>query len=81
MLIFTGSIWSLVGAMLYAVYIVMIKRKVDREDKLDIPMFFGKNMFNLWGYLLWMISLGFCSRGNKEAFLFSSIWFFKAVRF
>lgn len=45
MLIFTGSIWSLVGAMLYAVYIVMIKRKVDREDKLDIPMFFGKNMF------------------------------------
>ncbi|XP_028356815.1 solute carrier family 35 member F5 isoform X3 [Physeter macrocephalus] len=35
-----GSIWSLVGAMLYAVYIVMIKRKVDREDKLDIPMFF-----------------------------------------
>lgn len=46
-LTFTGSIWSLVGAMLYAVYIVMIKRKVDREDKLDIPMFFGKNMFNL----------------------------------
>lgn len=36
--------------MLYAVYIVMIKRKVDREDKLDIPMFFGKNMFSLWDY-------------------------------
>lgn len=32
--------------MLYAVYIVMIKRKVDREDKLDIPMFFGKNKNN-----------------------------------
>lgn len=30
--------------MLYAVYIVMIKRRVDREDKLDIPMFFGKHM-------------------------------------
>lgn len=30
--------------MLYAVYIVMIKRRVDREDKLDIPMFFGKEM-------------------------------------
>lgn len=28
--------------MLYAVYIVMIKRRVDREDKLDIPMFFGR---------------------------------------
>lgn len=32
--------------MLYAVYIVMIKRKVDREDKLDIPMFFGKTKNN-----------------------------------
>lgn len=39
-----GSLWSLAGAMLYAVYIVMIKRRVDREDKLDIPMFFGKEM-------------------------------------
>ncbi|KAG2459193.1 S35F5 protein, partial [Polypterus senegalus] len=37
----SGSVWSLMGAVLYAVYIVMIKRKVDREDKLDIPMFFG----------------------------------------
>ncbi|NWX43003.1 S35F5 protein, partial [Steatornis caripensis] len=47
-----GSVWSLVGAMLYAVYIVMIKRKVDREDKLDIPMFFGfVGLFNL--LLLW----------------------------
>uniref|UniRef100_A0A8D2APT1 Solute carrier family 35 member F5 n=1 Tax=Sciurus vulgaris TaxID=55149 RepID=A0A8D2APT1_SCIVU len=47
-----GSIWSLVGAMLYAVYIVMIKRKVEREDKLDIPMFFGfVGLFNL--LLLW----------------------------
>ncbi|KAF7241940.1 Solute carrier family 35 member F5 [Varanus komodoensis] len=47
-----GSLWSLVGAMLYAIYIVMIKRKVDREDKLDIPMFFGfVGLFNL--LLLW----------------------------
>ncbi|XP_067405652.1 solute carrier family 35 member F5 isoform X3 [Emydura macquarii macquarii] len=47
-----GSLWSLVGAVLYAVYIVMIKRKVDREDKLDIPMFFGfVGLFNL--LLLW----------------------------
>jgi len=42
--------------MFYAVYIVMIKRKVDREDKLDIPMFFGKYMFNLLGYLLDIIN-------------------------
>ncbi|XP_006636420.1 solute carrier family 35 member F5 [Lepisosteus oculatus] len=47
-----GSLWSLVGAVLYAVYIVMIKRKVDREDKLDIPMFFGfVGLFNL--LLIW----------------------------
>ncbi|XP_064420042.1 solute carrier family 35 member F5 isoform X2 [Latimeria chalumnae] len=47
-----GSLWSLAGAMLYAIYVVMIKRKVDREDKLDIPMFFGfVGLFNL--LLLW----------------------------
>uniref|UniRef100_A0A3B4FZ90 Solute carrier family 35 member F5 n=1 Tax=Pundamilia nyererei TaxID=303518 RepID=A0A3B4FZ90_9CICH len=47
-----SSLWSLAGAMLYAVYIVMIKRRVDREDKLDIPMFFGfVGLFNL--LLLW----------------------------
>lgn len=47
-----GSLWSLAGAMLYAVYIVLIKRRVDREDKLDIPMFFGfVGLFNL--LLLW----------------------------
>ncbi|KAF3824519.1 hypothetical protein GH733_008804 [Mirounga leonina] len=45
-----GSIWSLVGAMLYAVYIVMIKRKVDREDKLDIPMFFGFFLLHYTGF-------------------------------
>ncbi|XP_061782462.1 solute carrier family 35 member F5-like isoform X2 [Nerophis lumbriciformis] len=47
-----GSLWSLAGALLYAVYIVLIKRLVDREDKLDIPMFFGfVGLFNL--LLLW----------------------------
>uniref|UniRef100_A0A3P9HAR0 Solute carrier family 35 member F5 n=1 Tax=Oryzias latipes TaxID=8090 RepID=A0A3P9HAR0_ORYLA len=47
-----GCLWSLAGAVLYAVYIVMIKRRVDREDKLDIPMFFGfVGLFNL--LLLW----------------------------
>ncbi|XP_051937978.1 solute carrier family 35 member F5-like isoform X2 [Hippocampus zosterae] len=47
-----GSLWSLAGAVLYAVYVVMIKRWVDREDKLDIPMFFGfVGLFNL--LLLW----------------------------
>uniref|UniRef100_A0A4W4GVT4 Solute carrier family 35 member F5 n=1 Tax=Electrophorus electricus TaxID=8005 RepID=A0A4W4GVT4_ELEEL len=47
-----GSLWSLLGALLYAVYIVMLKRKVDREERLDIPMFFGfVGLFNL--LLLW----------------------------
>ncbi|XP_034041986.1 solute carrier family 35 member F5-like [Thalassophryne amazonica] len=47
-----GSLWSLAGAVLYAIYIVMIKRRVDREDKLNIPMFFGfVGLFNL--LLLW----------------------------
>uniref|UniRef100_W5LQT8 Solute carrier family 35 member F5 n=1 Tax=Astyanax mexicanus TaxID=7994 RepID=W5LQT8_ASTMX len=47
-----GSLWSLLGAGLYAIYIVMLKRKVDREEKLDIPMFFGfVGLFNL--LLLW----------------------------
>uniref|UniRef100_A0A8B9RHC6 Solute carrier family 35 member F5 n=1 Tax=Astyanax mexicanus TaxID=7994 RepID=A0A8B9RHC6_ASTMX len=46
------SLWSLLGAGLYAIYIVMLKRKVDREEKLDIPMFFGfVGLFNL--LLLW----------------------------
>lgn len=45
---YVGSLWSLVGAMLYAVYIVMIKRRVDREDKLDIPMFFGEGALRLY---------------------------------
>ncbi|TSK92871.1 Solute carrier family 35 member F5 [Bagarius yarrelli] len=38
-----GCLWSLLGAVLYAVYIVMLKRKVDREEKLDIPMFFAED--------------------------------------
>ncbi|GFS11141.1 solute carrier family 35 member F5-like [Elysia marginata] len=36
-----GAIWSLVSAALYAFYLVLIKRRVENEDKMDIPMFFG----------------------------------------
>ncbi|XP_060786130.1 solute carrier family 35 member F5-like isoform X3 [Neoarius graeffei] len=47
-----GFLWSLLGAILYAVYIVLLKRKVDREEKLDIPLFFGfVGLFSL--LLLW----------------------------
>ncbi|GFO38600.1 solute carrier family 35 member f5-like [Plakobranchus ocellatus] len=36
-----GAIWALVSAALYSFYLVLIKRKVENEDKMDIPMFFG----------------------------------------
>ena len=36
-----GAGWTLAGAMCYASYLVLLKRKVDHEDKLSIPMFFG----------------------------------------
>ena len=37
-----GAILSLVSAFFYALYLVFLRRKVDHEDKMDIPMFFGK---------------------------------------
>ena len=37
-----GALWALAGAIFYAVYLVALRRRVDHEDKLDIPLFFGK---------------------------------------
>ena len=37
-----GSIWSLVGAFLYAVYIVLMRFNVVHDAMLNFPMFFGK---------------------------------------
>ena len=37
-----GALWALAGAFLYACYIVLLRARVDHEDKLDLPMFFGK---------------------------------------
>ena len=37
-----GVLWALSGAILYAVYLVALRRRVDHEDKLDIPLFFGE---------------------------------------
>ncbi|XP_041374495.1 solute carrier family 35 member F5-like [Gigantopelta aegis] len=36
-----GALWAVVGALCYALYLVSLRRKVDHEDKFDIPMFFG----------------------------------------
>jgi len=36
-----GALWTLAGALSYSSYIVFLRRKIDHEDKLDVPMFFG----------------------------------------
>ncbi|XP_065579097.1 solute carrier family 35 member F5-like isoform X3 [Artemia franciscana] len=52
-----GAIWSLVGAVSYAGYLVVFKYKVNDESALDIRMFFGfvglMNTIILWpGFFL-----------------------------
>ncbi|ODN05339.1 Solute carrier family 35 member F5 [Orchesella cincta] len=47
-----GAIFALVSAFFYAAYLVFLRKKVDHEEKLDIPLFFGfVGLFNL--LLLW----------------------------
>ncbi|KFM59875.1 Solute carrier family 35 member F5, partial [Stegodyphus mimosarum] len=47
-----GAVWSILGAFFYAAYVVLLRRKVDSEEMLDIPMFFGfVGLFNL--LLMW----------------------------
>jgi solute carrier family 35 protein F5 len=47
-----GTIFALISAFFYASYLVFLRKKVDHEDKLDIPMFFGfVGLFNL--IILW----------------------------
>ncbi|XP_039277857.1 LOW QUALITY PROTEIN: solute carrier family 35 member F5 [Nilaparvata lugens] len=47
-----GAILSLISAFFYACYLVLLRRKVDHEDKMDIPVFFGfVGLFNF--LLLW----------------------------
>ena len=36
-------LWALAGAILYALYLVLLRRRVDNEEKLNIPMFFGES--------------------------------------
>ncbi|CAL4236308.1 unnamed protein product, partial [Meganyctiphanes norvegica] len=36
-----GVLWSLVGAVVYAMYMVFLRRKVPSEDRMDFTMFFG----------------------------------------
>ncbi|KAJ8936034.1 hypothetical protein NQ318_015440 [Aromia moschata] len=47
-----GAVQSLFSAFFYATYLVFLRKKVDHEDKIDIPLFFGfVGLFNL--VLLW----------------------------
>lgn len=36
-----GIIWSLVSALGYAAYLVNLRRKVQDENQMSLPMFFG----------------------------------------
>lgn len=40
-----GAVWSILGAFFYAAYIVLLRRKIDNEELLDFPMFFGRFLF------------------------------------
>lgn len=42
-----GVVLSLFSALFYAAYLVFLRRKVDNEDKMDIPLFFGNTQINL----------------------------------
>ncbi|KAB7505358.1 Solute carrier family 35 member F5, partial [Armadillidium nasatum] len=47
-----GVMWSFVGALFYAFYMVFLKRQVPSEEKMDLPMFFGfVGLFN--AIILW----------------------------
>ncbi|XP_071941987.1 solute carrier family 35 member F5-like [Antedon mediterranea] len=61
-----GSLWALCGAVLYAIYMVMLKKKVDNEDRIDIPMFFG--FVGLFNFLI--IWPGFFLMSNLHLELF-----------
>lgn len=51
-----GITLAIFSAFFYACYLVMVKRKSDIEEKIDIPLFFG--FVGLWNLLLlWPIFL------------------------
>ena len=45
-----GDLYAIAGAILYAVYLVLIRHKVGEDRKLDIPLFFG--FVGLFGALI-----------------------------
>lgn len=61
-----GEIYALLGAFLYACYLVMLRRKVGDEDKLDIPLFFG--FVGLFGALLFWPGFFILHYAEQEVF-------------
>lgn len=37
-----GAVLALLSAFFYASYLVLVKHKSDTEEKIDVPLFFGK---------------------------------------
>ncbi|XP_041475596.1 solute carrier family 35 member F5-like [Lytechinus variegatus] len=74
-----GSLWALAGAFFYAVYLVALKRKVDNEDKIDIPMFFG--FVGLFNFLVIWPGIVILHYTNIEPFQLpkSNVWIYLAV--
>ncbi|KRZ39436.1 Solute carrier family 35 member F5 [Trichinella pseudospiralis] len=38
-----GVVWAIFGSIGYSTYVVLLRHQVDCEEKLEIPMFFGKD--------------------------------------
>ncbi|XP_071502654.1 solute carrier family 35 member F5-like [Diadema antillarum] len=74
-----GSLWALGGAFFYAVYLVAFKRKVDHEDKIDIPMFFG--FVGLFNFLMIWPGVVILHYTSIEPFQLPSsrVWIYLAV--
>jgi len=36
-----SAICSVMGAVMFALFLVLLRRRVDNEDKLNMPMFYG----------------------------------------
>jgi len=36
-----SAICSVLGALMFALFLVLLRRRVDNEDKLNMPMFYG----------------------------------------
>ena len=46
-----SAVCSVMGALLFALFLVLLRRRVDNEDKLNMPMFYGL-FTTFWCYLV-----------------------------